>query len=272
MIYQDNYWGQDILAMLEERKYKLQELISSKAEELNEAPKGVIRIQKSNGVDQYYIRENPQDKNGKYIPKSQKNLARRIIQRDYDKKVYDAADAELTQLKHYIYRLEKSGITKVYDNFTPKRQKFITPIMKTDMQLIESWKAVKYEGLSFSEDNTEFISNNGVRVRSKAELLISNLIEQKGVLYHYEFPLNLKGFGTVHPDFYCLNLRRRRVIIWEHFGMMDNPDYANSTIAKINAYEKNGYKLGDNFIATFESARFPLSSVMIKCKIEEYLV
>ncbi len=34
--------------------------------------------------------------------------------------------------------------------------------------------------MGFSESVTEFISNNGIRVRSKSELIIANMLEQSG--------------------------------------------------------------------------------------------
>ena len=43
-------------------------------------------------------------------------------------------------------------------------------------------------------------------------------------------------FCHLHPDFYCLNLRTRQEFAWEHFGMMDDPDYASTTAEKLRLY------------------------------------
>lgn len=46
---------------------------------------------------------------------------------------------------------------------------------------------------------------------------------------------------TVYPDFTILKMKERREIIWEHFGMMDKPDYQEAAIKKLSRYYENGY-------------------------------
>ena len=53
--------------------------------------------------------------------------------------------------------------------------------------------------------------------------------------------------------------------------MMDNPEYAESAIKKIETYGKNGIFLGKNLIATFESKNNPLNIKMINLLIEQNL-
>ena len=62
--------------------------------------------------------------------------------------------------------------------------------------------------------------------------------------------------------------------LWKTYldGMMDDPEYANKNIKKISIYEQNGYHAGNNMILTFESSQVPLSSNIIKDKIEQYLL
>lgn len=69
----------------------------------------------------------------------------------------------------------------------------------------------------------------------------------------YEFPLKLKGYGIVYPDFTLLDVKHRREIYWEHFGMMDNPEYAYKAVLKLETYMKNGFYPGKNLLLTFET-------------------
>ena len=108
-------------------------------------------------------------------------------------------------------------------------------------------------------------------MRSKSELIIANALEQCGVPYRYEYPLYLKGIGTVYPDFTCLNINKRKEIVWEHFGMMDNISYANKNIAKIQTYNQNGFFPGKNMIMTFETSQNAISSNIIQNMIKEFL-
>jgi len=150
------------------------------------------------------------------------------------------------------------------------RQILISPIIDTDEMFVKKWKSVSYESSRFMKD-FEFYSSKGIKVRSKSELIIANTLEQCDVPYRYEYPLYLKGLGTVYPDFTCLNINKRKEIVWEHFGMMDNIAYANKNIAKIQAYNQSGFFTGKNMIMTFETSQNAISSNIIKNMIKEFL-
>ena len=126
-------------------------------------------------------------------------------------------------------------------------------------------------------------TEKGEQVRSKSEVIIANSLKAAGVPYRYEFPLLMDknandpdfpdyDFCKLHPDFYCLNLRTRREFAWEHFGMMDDPEYAARVAEKIQLYQENGFFPGKNLIITMETSKKPLSSKVLKHLIKEYLL
>lgn len=53
---------------------------------------------------------------------------------------------------------------------------------------------------------------------------------------------------------------------------MDDREYAEKTIKKIENYEKNGIFPGKNLIMTFETKQHPLSMRIVSENIEEFLV
>ena len=63
----------------------------------------------------------------------------------------------------------------------------------------------------------------------------------------------LKGRGMVYPDFTVLNVRERKVYLWEHFGLLTEADYAEENLPKLESYEENGYFPGENLIVTIET-------------------
>lgn len=79
---------------------------------------------------------------------------------------------------------------------------------------------------------TFYTTENGEKVRSKSELTIVNKLSIRGIKYRYEEPHYLKGFGLVYPYFTILNAKTREGIIWEHFGLMDNPEYVENCLKK----------------------------------------
>ena len=122
------------------------------------------------------------------------------------------------------------------------------------------WKSLEYTSLGFSPDYAEYYTDNGERVRSKSEIIIANKLYRYNIPYRYECPLQLQSGVITHPDFTCLNVSTRQEYIWEHFGIMDNAEYACNAIRKINDYANSGYILGKNFIATFETSNTPINA------------
>ena len=115
------------------------------------------------------------------------------------------------------------------------------------------------------------LSERGERVRSKSEKILADFFYRRNILYKYEKPLNLKGFGTVYPDFTFLSKKTGQEIYWEHEGMMDKPEYARSAVRKIESYQKNEIYTGDRLILTFETEQSVLNTGVIEGLVKRYL-
>ena len=77
--------------------------------------------------------------------------------------------------------------------------------------------------------------------------------------------------GNIYPDFTVLNVRTRKEMLWEHFGMMDEPEYAEKAVQKIMTYEQNNIFPGENLILTYETRKNPLNQKTIMRKLWQYL-
>ncbi len=212
------------------------------------------------------------NKNGRYLPKNEIDLAKKLAQKSYNKKVRDKAKLELEIVRSYIDHLEENQLFDIYTKLSVGRRKLIKPVSLTDDQYITWWKSVQYEPYIIEDKDNFFYTNGGIRVRSKSELMIGNALERYGIPYRYEFPLVLWNNENVRPDFYCLNVRERTEKVWEHFGKMDDPGYANRNVRKIMDYEQTGFMQGMNFIMTFETSKVALNSKLIDEIIETYLL
>ena len=94
----------------------------------------------------------------------------------------------------------------------------------------------------FLPQTKSFKASNGVTVRSKAELYIMNrLLTVRHFDVYYERPLTARG-QTRYPDFTIRNKRTNTVFYWEHFGMTDNPAYADGMAEKLAWYRQISYK------------------------------
>ncbi|MBR3374858.1 MAG: hypothetical protein IKG71_03595 [Firmicutes bacterium] len=195
-----------------------------------------------------------------------------LAQKEYDEKVLKYARTELNSLNKLIRRYEIGTAEDIYENLPPARHALVTPIFIPDDQFVKNWLAQQYEGLGFEEGAPEFYAESGLRVRSKSEIGIANKYDELQIPMLFERPLKLKGWKTVYPDFTLLNVRLRKEFIHEHLGKMDDPEYAEENVAKINAYEKNGYYPGKNLILTFETKGNPFDVRKIEDIAKQYLL
>ncbi len=260
------------LKYLDEREKLLNMLLERSIDLDVGAIEGRLRVSKHRNAYQYYWRNENKDHNGSYIPADQIELAKKLAQKDYNRSINKVIETELKLLMNYKEFRLNHPVESVYDNLHYGRKVLITPVLTPINKYIEEWQNVSYDSMEVKGANGEFFTDNGEQVRSKIELIIANTLKKFEVPYRYEYPMKLKKYGPVSPDFLCLNKRTRKELIWEHFGKMDDPDYAVRNIAKIEAYENNGYTLGNNFIATFETSKLALSTKTVIRKIEEYLL
>ncbi len=107
-------------------------------------------------------------------------------------------------------------------------------------------------------------------MRSKSEVLIAMLLEQHGLEFEYEHPWKVQG-KYYYPDFLIRHPKTGQWILWEHFGLMDDPEYARRAYEKIQAYIESGIMPGVHLIMTFETKNQPLSVKVVEDTIKRFL-
>lgn len=262
---------EQIKDLLEARENQLQQLKKEKEKALAKAPEGSLRLCKHGNRTQYYHRNNPKDFNGVYIKEKDMGLARELAQKDYDKKVLCSVEKELNAINKYLSTCPDKRVEQIYEGLHGERKKIVTPIRETNEEYIRKWQEEIYQGKEFYEDTPELYTLKGERVRSKSELIIADMLSKEGVPYRYEYPLYLRGVGRIYPDFTVLNIKKREAMFWEHFGMMDDPTYAEAAVKKIATYEQNGIFPGENLILTYETRKNPINQKVVMSLIEHYL-
>ena len=270
---------------IEKRLAELQKLLTKKMKSYEKTPQGRIRISQNGGHPEYYLVTERGSLRGKYLPHSQETLARQLAQKDYDARLIKLLQNEITALQNYMKQTSNGrAISELYDSLCPARRALITPAILTDEQYAASWQEVSWTGRPFSPDAPLLYTARGERVRSKSEVIIADTLFRHNIPYRYEFPITLKrinsddirrDFGssiTLYPDFLCLNTRTRQEFFWEHFGLMDDPDYSKNAAGKLRLYTENGLLPGRNLIITMETQSEPLSSRTIEQIITSFLL
>ena len=255
-----------------ERKQFLTNLISQKEEALKNAPRGSLRISRGKKRVQYYRRIDPKDKNGIYLKKTETDTIFKLAQKHYDKLVLKSARKELKALEQYTTLFPAIPPEEIIESIGAEWEKLIHPIRETNAAYISNWLSADYEKKPIKDRREGFLTDRGEIVRSKSELIIANYLYKRGIPYRYEYPLNLRGLGSIHPDFIILNVRLRKEIIWEHFGMMDNERYAADAVNRFKWYQMNGYYPGDNFIFTMETKDNPISTSIVIKMVNKYCI
>lgn len=91
----------------------------------------------------------------------------------------------------------------------------------------------------------------GHKVRSKSEVIISNLLFKEDIDYEYEEKLYYGVEGKwIEPDF-TITLKNGKRIFWEHLGMLGIEKYDNRWLEKKDVY--NSYFKDEILITTWES-------------------
>ena len=258
---------------LQERKKELDEIIQYSERILKSGPYGSLRIVKNNNTDQYYLRNSSQTTYGTYIRKSNMKLIRELAQKDYAEKLLKQSIKERESIQKMIEMYSPTKTTEVFKQLSLKRQELVQPYILPNDLFITQWQNMTYERKN-KDDETDcsIITERGEIVKSKSEKILADKLFLLDIPYHYEKPLYLNGYGVIYPDFLTLNKRTRKEIYWEHFGLMDKPDYCEKTIRKIETMQKNGIYLGDNLIVTFETQTHPLNIRIVEDMIKKYLL
>lgn len=76
----------------------------------------------------------------------------------------------------------------------------------------------------------------------------------------------------IYPDFTIRHPVTGQAFYWEHFGMMDNENYAQVAFRKMQLYNINGIMLSDTLLATYESEEAPLKSNIVENMIQQYFL
>lgn len=246
--------------ILKKEMNELQKVMKSAEKRLKRTPKGYLRISKKKNRVEYYLRNDDTSSNGRYLKKSEKGIAKAIAQRDYDTSLLKNAKERIKVIEVFLDKYKKTSLKEMYQKTNPYRRELINVVTVSDEEFVKQWQLVKYEGKEFIENEQVITTEKGERVRSKSEKIIADKLYFMGIPYRYEYPLLLSGNITIYPDFTILRLPMREEVYLEHFGMMDNVDYVNKALYKINTYEKNGIYLGTKLFITHETSKRPLNS------------
>ena len=209
----------------------------------------------------------------KYIPKKDRAFAEDLAIRKYLTLDVEILGMELEHLKRE--RIWSDDMRKICDrrdsllNMDSGFRDLLMPYFRSFEDKINQWENESYPRAEMFSENCIFLTEKGDMVRSKSELMIANELFKAHIPYRYESRLDLET-GSVYPDFTIYLPKENRLIYWEHFGMMDDEQYALKVCSKIKAYVISGLIPSINLFATFETANSPLTVERIRETINQF--
>ena len=266
------------IELLQIEREQLENRIRILEKRISHAPEGMLRIAHNKGVPQFYKRFVSNDTIGEYISKKKMDEIKALAQRDYDQKLLSLYLNKKRQIDRFLEgQLDAAGEERlddreIYSSLSRDRKDLIQPLEVDDETYIRLWESVTYQGKDFGENVPELFSEKGERVRSKSEKLIADKLYMMGVPYRYEYPLQSEIGRNIYPDFTLLNVSNRKEYIWEHFGMMDNAEYCQKAIKKLNQYIRMGIYPGERLLVTYETSQMPIDMLVVKTMVEKYFL
>lgn len=231
---------------------------------LSNSPEGFLLV--SNG--RYYLRSND---TRKYLGRGKESIIQALEEKEYYSKLLKSAEKKLSTLKKVKALFEKSeDLDSVFLGMDKKHTHLIEPYV------LPSVRDFNIKGRASEKTNykiNELLKTKaGEFVRSKSELIIADKLYDNGIPYRYELNTYLGDVMFINPDFTVKNKRTGQIFYWEHFGMMDNPDYCADCQVKLENYASKGLLQGYGLIVTHESSKRSLNTQYIDTVIKTYLL
>lgn len=114
------------------------------------------------------------------------------------------------------------------------------------------WAKAPYHKAEFIEDGRTQITSRGLKVRSKSEAAICEILYANGIEFRYEEVIYINGRKVI-PDFTIRRKSDGKIFYWEHCGMMEDPAYLNRYHEKIDIYELGDIVPWNNLILTYDN-------------------
>lgn len=230
---------------------------------------GNLIISKSGIYNQYYysIKEGKINKRY-YIKKDDYDLLKGLTYKKFILETEKMIEKRIRLIEKLIEDIEKNEIDDVYDKLPEDLKKLVKVPYLTNGTYLEYWKNKNTDKFQSFDENLKFITNRGEKVRSKSEKIIADALYRSGAHYKYEEKLKINE-KTVYPDFTIYVPSKNKIYYWEHFGMMDNKEYLEKALLKIEFYES--IKNIEKIFYTFETREKTLNINHINNIIQKIL-
>ena len=228
----------------------------------------VCQIKGRNQIIYYYEQERIENKQiRKYIGKADTPKVRHYKERRFYQDTLKALYFDRELLKETVEKFIDYSPAAIHRKL-PSSYKNLPDACYVDdrFEELKAWAAEKYKRNPYPLPADPNIARDGTPMRSKGECMWYDniLFEKIPVRIEPELILTGKSGKTYkfYPDFVFMCYDGSLIIV-EHFGKLDDENYAATNLPKIKDYHDCGYTLGDNLIITSDNVNHRTNELMI---------
>lgn len=244
------------------------EKIRKKLEMFIDLP-NITLVAKRKGTNLYYYAQEYKDKSMKqyYLGTPEDNIVKRLKVRRFYQNMLKALQKDKELLTRVVRDFIDYSAYEIHKHL-PNAYKNLPEECFEDetLQKMKEWASQKYERNTFPIPDQPNIARDGTAMRSKGECMWYDDILFEDVPVRIDPTLHLTGKSgrtyTMCPDFQFICPDGSFLLV-EHFGKLDDDNYAAEKMRRIQQYLDCGYVLGDNLIVTSDTINHTTNELMI---------
>ena len=222
---------------------------------LDALPTGRLSAKKIKGRLYYYHID---EKTGKqtYIPKSNLTLIHELKEKRWLKKAVRIMEKNLKAQEQMLKFYQAYDAQTIMDMLPDSyRDEFLEAYENQVNPDLHKWANDTYRKNPYHQDECIHTTSFGLKVHSKVELIIAELLYRLGIPFRYDAPVKVKDkYGNVkyrYVDF-LIKLPTGQYILWEHMGLFAKEDYRRDQFDKLTEYFNKGIFMPNNLIITMD--------------------
>lgn len=176
----------------------------------------------------------------------------------------NALETAAGKYREFNFDMWKKSLSKAYQ--MQPDEYFFAKEDETDSLL---WP-MEYVQSDYKPEGKTNITSRGLRVRSKGEVAIAEMLYRYNIPFRYEQVLTIEKYN-VAPDFTLMG-RDGELRYWEHCGLTNNKKYMDHHKWKMGLYESVGIVPWKNLIVTYDEEDGTINMQIIESEIRNKLL
>lgn len=205
------------------------------------------------------------------IPKSQGELARKLVKGEYLRKRSSSIERITEVLSDYIEVLRKSIINEEGLLSVEEKRGMLEDLFSEEKERIRKWEQLPYARNEYHPERKKHETSTNINVDSKSEEKLAEEFNVLGFGIWHEPKLIITGvvdkFGMQqyeYPDIVLRHPVTGRIFIVEHCGRLDDIKYIYKTSRRLANYSRTGFLIGKDIYFTSETLERPLCGPEVK--------